>query len=605
MKNIKSFLKQCIAEVVVEPTEEGKLASLAMAGLLGIGAMKSAQHTAKHGSDSDNKPKTHHVSDPTKELPGEKNMDGWDLADKYSTNKAKAAKGLQPMMKFTKFIKECIAEVMVEPAPRKIKVYGNPRRLRATHLIKECIVEVLRENLLAEGFDPTSQGPNMPQENPYPEMNAKMARLEEEQPKDDSWARYEKGYNAGKAHKRSGVKPEGKMDSVAKVGYHDAITGKDSATPETVRKTVKEYSTVEKWKSKGQPVVVVFFDSSQGKNVIAKGTISEPQNTQVIVKLDKYVGLKSSVVVPWEYVKPIALGMTDPIKETDSGEISTNPHGRYAQQAGAGQFDPDTFGKLNEYDDQEAVITKVKKEVYAALAKEGFQPHGDQPRDYVEYYLNGFMTVQVSVGYDSKAARVERYYDSEMVNNMAGHNVVKSFPVPVPYNAAFVQKFIKYAIALKRSGVGDESIFGGIDDLTESHRTQSTEVEWLCPHCGQSTNIPVEIESPSDYIACADCEHCSKEISDPKLDQMVYAEVIDYYSGKADYLKDIHESDELKRKTKSAKDLHAGDVIVSDNQNYTVKRVIGPTRAEPYHVRVYFREGSSSTVRKETQFKLK
>ena len=58
MKNIKSFLKQCIAEVIVEPTEEGKLASLAMAGLLGIGAMKAAQHTAKHGSDSDNKPKT-------------------------------------------------------------------------------------------------------------------------------------------------------------------------------------------------------------------------------------------------------------------------------------------------------------------------------------------------------------------------------------------------------------------------------------------------------------------------------------------------------------------------------------------------------------------
>lgn len=78
---------------------------------------------------------------------------------------------------------------------------------------------------------------------------------------------------------------------------------------------LNEYSTVENWRSKGQPVVVMFFDSSKGKNVIKLGTISEPQNTQVTVKLDYPVGLKSSVVVPWKYVKPIALGMTDPNKE--------------------------------------------------------------------------------------------------------------------------------------------------------------------------------------------------------------------------------------------------------------------------------------------------
>ena len=408
-------------------------------------------------------------------------------------------------------IKQCIAEVIVEPHPRKKKVYGNPRRLQASYLIKECIMEVLKENLLAEAFDPTSQGPNMVQDNPYPEMNAKMRMMEEPAkmpeadkkkkvarilkkaqgwvdtkksqgwtqqdfakglkkflkvkesvggaaPKEDAWKRYERGYGHGEAHKRSGQKPKETMDNVESVGYHDAIMGKPKSTPDVVRKGIKE----------------------------------------------------------------------------------TDPHGRYAQQAGATPFQSPGDTSIVEDQDPEAVITKVRKEVYAALAKEGFQPHGEEPRDYVEYYLNGFMTVQVSVGYDSKAARVERYYDSEMVNNMPGHNVVRSFPVPVPYSATFVQKFIKYAIALKRSGQGDESIFGGIDDIEESQRTQSTEVEWPCPHCGQPTVIPVEIESPSDYIACADCEQCGKEISDPRLDQKVYATVIDYYSGKADYLKDTH-----------------------------------------------------------------
>jgi DNA-directed RNA polymerase subunit RPC12/RpoP len=405
MKDLNPFLKQCIAEVLVEPTKEGKYSSLALAALLGFGATKAMPHGTSR--DTDSKPRTQ-MADPTKELPSEKDVDAWDLANKYSGNKEKVAKGLEPMMKMTKFIKECIAEVIVEPNLRKRKVHGNPRRLQAAYLIKECVLEVLRENL-SEAFDPTSQGPNIPQENPYPEMNAKMRVMDEGElqvvcmhckrnigtkhvdgpdrteashgicrdcwnihykpehgdfpeeppksptvegggkPKVDAWERYEKGYSAGEAHKRSGIKPKDKLDSVASIGYHDAIKGKAKASKDVVRKTVRE---------------------------------------------------------------------------TDSGEIATNPHGRYSQESGGGQFDPRTFGKLD---------------------------------------------------------------------------------------------------------------FDGVD---ESSKTQSANVEWICPHCGQTTNIPVEIESPSDYIACADCEHCGKEISDPRLDQKVYAIVIDYYAGKADYHSD-------------------------------------------------------------------
>ena len=127
-----------------------------------------------------------------------------------------------------------------------------------------------------------------------------------------------------------------------------------------------------------------------------------------------------------------------------------------------------------------------------------------------------------------------------MVDNIQGHHIDMKVPIPEKYDPAIVQKLIRLCVGLKQRAQGDESIFGGIDDIDESQRTQSTEVEWPCPHCGQTTGIPVEIESPSDYIAGADCEHCGKEIQDPKLDQKVYAAVIDYYSGKADYLKDTH-----------------------------------------------------------------
>lgn len=54
----------------------------------------------------------------------------------------------------------------------------HPNDLRA--LVKECVLEVLQENLM-EGFDPLSQGPNIPQENPYPAWNNAMRKLEEEE----------------------------------------------------------------------------------------------------------------------------------------------------------------------------------------------------------------------------------------------------------------------------------------------------------------------------------------------------------------------------------------------------------------------------------------
>jgi hypothetical protein len=71
------------------------------------------------------------------------------------------------------------------------------------------------------------------------------------------------------------------------------------------KKKVNEYSTVENWRSKGQPVLVAFFNSATGKNDVQKGTIVEPQNTQVQVKLDNPSW--KTVMVPWKFVRPIAL----------------------------------------------------------------------------------------------------------------------------------------------------------------------------------------------------------------------------------------------------------------------------------------------------------
>lgn len=347
-------------------------------------------------------------------------------------------------------VKQCIAEVITEPQPPR----RNAPRSQFTKFIKNCVFEVLKENL-TEGFDPTSQGPNIPQENPYPEWNAKMAKLEE-----------------------------------GDVIYKDRQGGQ--------------------W--------VYWMD-----NTDTGGRIQvSPQNVEKYLKR----GYRLVALEPWN----------DPNAVKGLKEIG--PHGRYAQEAGAGQFDPRTFGKLNEYDDHEATISRVKKEVYAALKAAGFIEHGDEPRQYMEYYLNGFVTVQLGISYDSRDAHVERYYDSEMVDNMPGHHVSQKFPIPKKYNPEFVKKLIRYTVALKRAGEGDESIFGGIDDLQEGNRIQSVEVPWPCPKCGQETLVSVQVESPSDYIASNDCEHCGQEINDPNLDAKVMQAVQDYFVGKAEYQKD-------------------------------------------------------------------
>ena len=339
-----------------------------------------------------------------------------------TTKKSKAIikiKGKE--MKLENFIKQCLSEVIVEPASRKRKVYGNPQRLQATHFIKECILEVLKDNLMEGGFDPQSQaGPNSPSANPYPEWNNKMAKMEElDEPYGKPYASKKtdiKDYIYTIDIVRWAVKYLGTAEFKTRVKKLLDKTGASSEEKiahniEFVAREALNQCKMQINEGNSEEDAWVKYERgyNTGQSTRRTGQKSTPSNSVELVGYqDAILGKKKSI--------PDIVRNT--IKETD-------PHGRYAQTAGAGQFDPRTFG-----------------------------------------------------------------------------------------------------------------VNGGIDDVTESHASQSTEIEWQCPYCKQITQIPVEIESPSDYIACADCEHCGKEINDPKLDQKVYQKVIDYYAGKADYLHD-------------------------------------------------------------------
>jgi hypothetical protein len=412
------------------------------------------------------------------------------IAEVLTEPKPRKIKGLRSL------VRQCIAEVIVEPDGRHVRVYGNPRKFKMSSLIKECTLEILKERV-SEAFDPTSQGPNIPEENPYPALNAKMAKLEEG---GDSWSRYEQGYKAGKADKAAGKPSQKSTDHVHGVGYNDGYNDRDSARPETVRKLFKEAPHGRYAQQAGATP----FQTPQD--------YEETKTFQEIRDREDPKGFNHDLTL-----ECVHCGRTQTCRCSKPKRLFK------------GVCESCAKVPIKEWSPEEDIISKVKKEVYSQLTRYDFRKLGDTPRDYMEYYLNGFVTVSLYISFDDRKAHIERYYDSEMVDNIPGHHIDKAIPIPPTYEPEFVQKLIKLCVGLKNRAQGDESIFGGIDDLQEQKSFKPT-MAWKCPHCQKKANILLEIESPVDYVAYSDCNHCGKEISDPKMDRAIYEVVVKHYA---------------------------------------------------------------------------
>jgi hypothetical protein len=111
---------------------------------------------------------------------------------------------------------------------------------------------------------------------------------------------------------------------------------------------------------------------------------------------------------------------------------------------------------------------RISGEIYAKLQEHGFQTKGDEPNQYSEYYLWNFATIQCGVRPDH--VYVERYYDSERMDDM--HRKTQKIPLPDHYDQNYVNTVVALCVKWQRSIKGDESIFGGMDDVTEVNHTQ-------------------------------------------------------------------------------------------------------------------------------------
>ncbi len=121
-----------------------------------------------------------------------------------------------------------------------------------------------------------------------------------------------------------------------------------------------------------------------------------------------------------------------------------------------------------------------------------------------------------------------------------GPNPVQDNPYP-EWNAQMrkLEETDPHGRYAQEAGAGqfDPRTFG----VNESHRPGHIEIEWQCPHCKQPTAVDIEVESPSDYIVNSECEHCGQGFMDPKLDDKVLDAITDYFSSRADYIKDTRQ----------------------------------------------------------------
>jgi len=171
------------------------------------------------------------------------------------------------------------------------------KALRA--LIKECVIEVLTENL-TEGFDPTSAGPNPAateetQGDPYKQWNAEMRKMEE--------------------------------------STFDSSTISDSDLEYYIKNSglSEREETIFKLKMQG------YTDSELSKRYnVTPGQIKNI-NDSAVFKLKR--GVKKD-----DTLTPLGIDpSTRSLNPYGRHLRKENEHGRYAQDAGAGQFDPRTF----------------------------------------------------------------------------------------------------------------------------------------------------------------------------------------------------------------------------------------------------------------------
>lgn len=206
------------------------------------------------------------------------------------------------------------------------------------HLVKECVSQVLRDELLNEGFDPTSVGPNpaasegLPVENPYPEWNKKMQHMEEENNSfgnafADNWDESDrkalkKNYPYGSQNARMRT-----MDEYSPNEENPNLDVVGGALPPLPQHRVPDSSDIVPENPSELPL--------SGEKKYYK---QEPGGTMMAVNATSLANeSQGGMSIQHDYQSDI-----DKMRKME--ELSPNPHGRYSQEAGASVFDPRYFG---------------------------------------------------------------------------------------------------------------------------------------------------------------------------------------------------------------------------------------------------------------------
>lgn len=113
---------------------------------------------------------------------------------------------------------------------------------------------------------------------------------------------------------------------------------------------------------------------------------------------------------------------------------------------------------VNENVSQQAI--EFKQKLYGDLAKMKFRMLGEEPRNYMEFYVYNTVSLMISVNLMDETVRIEIVYDSEMLSHK--NQVVEKH---IKYDTSFYYQFVSSIKKIQSALEHSEALYGGIDEI--------------------------------------------------------------------------------------------------------------------------------------------
>lgn len=130
------------------------------------------------------------------------------------------------------------------------------------------------------------------------------------------------------------------------------------------------------------------------------------------------------------------------------------------------------------------IDVQYKKYIFPKLDEFKFIPNGSSNKEYREYYVYSFATVQCIV--EDDMVEIHRFYDNE---GFTDNNIVKKFKLPLQFSLEFADKIVDVCHRMQQSIIRNSALYGfdeGFDPQSQGGPNCPVD-----PNCPQDNPYPM------------------------------------------------------------------------------------------------------------------